>query len=419
MTASGVRSAVGSFTDGPPAAPTTVGGGRSLRRPGLVLAGATSALPLMTFTVTGFSIVCLLVGVCVVRGWTRREFAIPVLFCAAGSAAYLVSTLVNETSLTAINVPAFPAIALYLAGIAVLTRGIDDLVALLAGAAVGTVVFYLAFGTTLTVQAGYADVWKYGLAPSITALVLIVVARGGCGHQRWGCVALVGLAGVSIALNFRSHALICLAAAILVTVDGLRRRPLPLPAKAAFCLVLGMGSSVALTAAARSGLLGTALTEKVDMQAAQQVPAILAGRTEPPLSLTAIAHRPILGWGDANTLPATVFDDAYQLAFRWGFDLSYPLPSLWRSADGVVSLHSILLGSWAEAGIVAAAVSVWLIVCAVTLVSRAHRVTAYAPLLMFLGLQALWDLLFSPWSYNLPLVFALVVAFAVRLRALT
>ncbi len=371
----------------------------------------------MTFTVTGFSLVCFVFAVSAIHQWVRRELALPLLLCLAGSLAYLVSALINETSLSAIDVPAFPAVALYIAGIAVLARDVPDLMALLAGISAGTIAFYLAVGTALTAGGSTADLWKYGLAPSVTALALIAVARRRRAHPAAGCVVLILLASVSIALNFRSHALICLAAALLVTVDTLRGRPLPLAAKAGVVAALGVGSSAALSAAANTGLLGSALTAKVEMQSAQHVPAILAGRTEPPLSITAIAHRPLLGWGDANALSASVFDHAYQLAYRWGFDLSYPLQTLWRTADGAVSLHSILLGSWAEAGVLAALAAAGLVVAAVALVVRAHRLPALAPVMMFLGIQALWDLAFSPWSYNLPAVFAIIVVLAVRLRA--
>jgi hypothetical protein len=163
-----------------------------------------------------------------------------------------------------------------------------------------------------------------------------------------------------------------------------------------------------LQAAAREGLLGTSLREKIEMQSSQDVPVILAGRSEPPLSITAILDKPILGWGSANNISAATYESARSWAIEIGFDSNYPFQYVWKLSDGSLSLHSLVLGSWAEAGILGVLLPLWLVWACGFLIFSARLGGRWAPLLIYVGLQGLWDLMFSPWSYNLPIVYAVV-----------
>jgi O-antigen ligase len=360
----------------------------------------------MKFTVTGFSFVCLLLLVIspVGRGTKSR---VPLVLAGLGTVAYLLSSVMNDTSLMEPDVVAFAAFALYFCGVFALTRNLEDLFTVFTGVSLGTCVFYALGGTALTQTGLFAALWKYGLAPPITVGVLyaaIVFSRSRIVPP----LLLMTLAGASVALNYRSHAMICGAALLLVAVDLIRRRPLQFRGKLLLLGAFALGSMWALQAAAHAGLLGTSLREKIEMQSSQDVPVILAGRSEPPLSITAILDRPIFGWGSANNISAGVYEDAREWAIEIGFDSNYPFQYVWKLSDGSLSLHSLVLGSWAEAGILGVLLPLWLVWACGFLIYSATLAGRWSPLLIYLGLQGLWDLFFSPWSYNLPIVYAVI-----------
>ena len=135
---------------------------------------------------------------------------------------------------------------------------------------------------------------------------------------------------------------------------------------------------------------------------------ILAGRTESPLSIAAILDRPWFGWGTADNLSAEVFEHGRSIAIAWGFDPTLPIETSWYLRNGAVSLHSVLLTAWAEGGVIAALLPLGLLLAAVGIVWNASRYGRWAPLAVYLSIQAVWDLLFSPTSYNLLPDFALL-----------
>ncbi|WP_245866095.1 hypothetical protein [Rhodococcoides kyotonense] len=389
---------------------------RMPERAGLFALGATSALPLMNFTVTGFSFVCAAVAVAYFMPTNRRRTGLPLLFAGLGTAAYLLSAWTNDTGVFAPNVVAFAAFALYFCGITVLARDIQRIATVMVGIAFGSTVFFVLIGTMLTATGMLVDLWKYGIAPAATVFVLYLAAAR---STRWTVVTLllVALGGASLVLNFRSHALVCFGVALLLVLSHYRGGRLSVRARVAVVAMFGVVFSWALEYAAREGMLGQALRDKVLMQSNGNVPMLLAGRTEPPLSITAIVERPWLGWGDADNISHAVYTQAQHAAMNLGFERSFPFEYAWKLPNGSISLHSILLGSWAEAGIVAVLLPLWLLWACYRLVFASEVAGPWTPLLMYLGLQGAWDIMFSPWSYNLPAVFAVLACSCVALRS--
>ncbi|MBY6686558.1 MULTISPECIES: hypothetical protein [unclassified Rhodococcus (in: high G+C Gram-positive bacteria)] len=379
----------------------------------LIMLGSTAVWPLVNISATGFSVVCIAIsGMYLMRWPTPRSF-VPIVLVGLGSVGYAVSAAVNGTSPTNQTMLVFPAVALYIVGISVLASSLDEILALLAGISLGTVGFYVVLGTDLTTGGSLADIWKYGLAPPMTVLFLYVIASKTV-RPWWSVLALTGLAGASVLLNYRSHALICVLAAVVVLCRG-RRGPMSRVRTAVALAVAGIAFSVVITSLGANGTLGSKLQEKVELQATAHVSPLLAGRTEPPLSLTAIAARPLLGWGNADRIDSTTFAAARRFASELGFARSYPIEYLWRLPNGSVSLHSIILGSWAEGGVLAVLFPVWLLFAAVLLASGPLEAGRWMPLVITVGFQSAWDLAFSPWSYNLAAVCAVVACLAVRL----
>jgi hypothetical protein len=83
---------------------------------------------------------------------------------------------------------------------------------------------------------------------------------------------------------------------------------------------------------ARAGLFGPALQRKTIEQEATNLPVLLAGRTEPPMTITAIMQRPLLGWGSAEKMPPDSYAQAEHLAVRMGYAPTFPFDIYWPFA---------------------------------------------------------------------------------------
>lgn len=370
--------------------------------------GLTSGLHLMQYAVTGLSVVCLLLVPAFLMMTHRGADLLPLLLGVAGWISFLISALVNETSLLWPNTLGAGAFSLYLIGLTVLTGRSVDLIAWVLGAiGVGTTYFFLSRGIELTQTGNFLFLWKYGVAPPVTVVLVFGMVLAGVRLRVQAAVLLVlGLS--SLALNFRSHALVCLlAGAALVTqaVFGDRiKRGWQFAGVLGFGLVFGN----VMPALARTGIFGPALQAKTLEQDTAHLPILLAGRTEPPMSIQAILEHPLLGWGSALRLTPDFYARAEHLALRWGYESSFPFEGYWRLPPNDYSFHSILLGSWAEGGLLAALLPAWLLVACLGLVWNFTRYGRWAPLVIVVGLQTFWDLLYNPWMYNAPAVYACV-----------
>lgn len=385
---------------------------RVLARVLLFAAGATSGIQLANFTVTGLSLICLLLAPAFLLMDHRGVDLVPIVLALVGSLSFLASCAVNHVSLLWPNATAFPAMLIYLVGLAVLTaRSIDAIATVLAGIATGTVVFFLVQGIELTRTGSIPDLWKYGIAHSVTILLLFVMTRIRVRPPVQGAVLVVlGLA--SLGLNFRSHALVCLVAGVTICtrhVIGARiARGWQFLGIGVFALVFAHVMPIA----ARAGLFGAALQQKTQEQDATNLPLLLAGRTELPMNITAILERPFLGWGSAFNLTPDLYTQAEHLAIRMGFDPAFPFDLYWRLPPSDYSAtHSILLGSWVEGGVLAVLLPLWLLAVCLGVVWNSARFGRWAPLVLTVAFQGIWDLLYAPWTYNMIAEFACIALF--------
>jgi len=72
------------------------------------------------------------------------------------------------------------------------------------------------------------------------------------------------------------------------------------------------------------------------------------------------------------------------------------------------SFHSILLGSWAEGGVLAVLLPMWLLVTCIAVVWNQSRFGVWAPIALTVALQGIWDLLYAPWTYNMVAEYACI-----------
>ena len=166
--------------------------------------------------------------------------------------------------------------------------------------------------------------------------------------------------------------------------------------------MFGLVFAYVMPIAARAGLFGPALQRKIIEQEATNLPMLLAGRTEPPMTITAILERPLLGWGSATNLTPDLYAQAEHLAVRMGFAPTFPFDVYWRlPVSDYSAMHSILLGSWAEGGVLAVLLPAWLLVACLGIVWNYRRFGEWAPLAVTVALQGIWDLIYAPWTYNM------------------
>jgi hypothetical protein len=371
--------------------------------------GAMSSIQIANVTVTALSVVCLLL----VPGWLlmthRGADLIPLVLAAVGWISFLASCLLNDVSVLWPNAVAPAAFGLYLMGLTVLTgRAVDAIAAMLAGLAVGTVVFFLTQGVALTHTGNFLDVWKYGVASAATILMLFALTSTRA--PTWvppAALAVLGLA--SLGLNYRSHALVCVLASATLFINRFLGSRIRRGWQFAGLIGVGLVFAYVMPIAARAGLFGSALLRKTVQQDAVDVPLLLAGRSEPPMTITAISERPLLGWGNALNFTQDMYTQAEHLAIRMGFSPDFPFDAIWRIPPSDYSAtHSILLGSWAEGGVLAVLLPASLLVACIGIFWNFTRLGRWAPLGVTVALQGIWDLLYGPWQYNMIPTFACI-----------
>lgn len=371
--------------------------------------GALSGLQIANVTVTALSIACLMLvpGFLLIRH--RGTDLVPLVFAALGWISYLASGVVNGTSVLWPNSVAPAAFSLYLIGLTVLTdRTVEQIAVVLGGIGAGTVGFFLTQGIELTHTGNFLDVWKYGIAFGATVVLLFCLVKVRVPALATAAVLAV-LGVVSLGLNFRSHALVCLLAAAVLFGNRFLGRRIGQVWQFAAVAVFGLAFAYVMPIAARTGVLGPALQRKTLQVDATHLPLLMAGRTEPPMSLTAIMERPLLGWGSGMNLTPNLYAQAEHLAVRMGYSPTFPFDLYWRLPPSDYSaMHSILLGSWAEGGALAALLPAWLLVACVGVVWHYSRFGSWAPLALTVALQGIWDLLFAPWTYNMVAVYACI-----------
>ncbi|WP_157521429.1 hypothetical protein [Mycobacterium sp. ACS4331] len=403
------------------ATPSTFESRRSTVRQALTVAvlialGLLSAVQLQGFTLTLFAVVCLLVA----PAWllTRPTLGewLPVALALVGFAAFCVSAQMNDLSMVDQRVQQWAAFALYYIGVLILAgRDLLRCCAIYCGVAVGAMIYgVLSGGAPATAYQSTAEMWKYGLGQWVVAVVLFVavIVKTPLPLQ---AVVLMAIAVFSLGQDYRSLATNCFLAGSIVLVGWAAAGRIPRWLQVTSVLAAGAMVYMFLPRLAASGIFGGAIQRKTESQLSEGVPLILAGRTESPLSISAIMERPWFGWASANNISAEVFDHARRLAIAIGFDPTTPLESGWYYANGDVSLHSILFAAWAEGGVFGALLPLGLLVAALTMVWNAPRYGRWAALVTVVSIQAVWDLLFSPWSYGCLTAFAVLgVMFAAR-----
>lgn len=331
-----------------------------------------------------------------------------------GIAALWISASLQNTALPTNAMLSFGAVALFLAAGARITEGSQTAAQLVASVGLGTTLFFTVIGHPST-SGSFEHLWKYGIANAVTPAALFVLLFWQR-TARFATPALILVGCFSIFTGFRSHGLICFVVVILILVKGRSQRAGIHP----FKLVVATGSLIALSVLLPLAISAGIFGQEVRLRSVGQIedggPALLAGRVEPPLSVAAIAAKPLFGWGNANAIDADTLSTASGLAYSLGMAPDDYMP-FWIYSDGTVSLHSIVLSAWVEGGLVAFLMPFLLMLLFARALWSANG--RWLPLVVLVSAQCLWDLLFSPWILNRGVtvaVAAILAAWAIEER---
>jgi hypothetical protein len=241
-------------------------------------------------------------------------------------------------------------------------------------------------------------------------------------------LALLASSGVSLFMQGRSLAGICFAAGLYLAISEILKKKSAIITKWGWKLKLGIGvgallSLVVAVAAfsyvARLGYLGEELKEKSDMQLGRAdrylnksawsplVAPIIGGRTEMIVSTQAIADAPILGHGSW----AKDFKYIELMATMAGITFEQIRAESPEAASfGLIPTHSHFFGAWVDGGLGGAIFwgFVW-VACINGLFQLFVLNIPGKPLLAFVLINSLWDILFSPFDTGRRLLMAFVI----------
>ncbi len=341
--------------------------------------------------------------------------------CAAWLAAQVATDLIRATPF-ADYVRGWAKVAVTMANFAViyalLWHDVRRIALYAAGFAVGGILTYL-FNPNIYAA---GDPWKFGYGYGLTILLVLGVAwLDGCRRQWLAILLMLTAATVNLDRGFRSLAGECFLTAIYLVVQRFARARLRSGSRVSLAgacvayVILGLAGACVLRVygyGARNGFFGYTQWRKYEIEASGKYGVLVGGRIDFLVGLAAAAESPLIGHGSwAKDWRYQSRPDALmaELGYRPGGE-----------ADSwVIPTHSHLVGAWVEAGIVGAAFWLWVLTLPLRVLARLFRHDVpLAPLIAFLALVLVWDILLSPYGadrlFATPFYIALMMFFLER-----
>lgn len=240
------------------------------------------------------------------------------------------------------------------------------------------------------------DPWKFGAGQAVTLLVLLAAERLQPRTRRYAVpVLLFLLAAGHLLTGSRSLAVLTVAAGLAAVLAPLGGRRKGRGRVVALVVAVGCGALVlqqVYVTLANEGELGSAQQQKVRFQEGD-FGLLVGGRKDAVFLVAGIAASPLTGWGPGAVAPP----DVKASAVDWLEARHYPVYGYDRLTlvqPPQLYLHSILLGTWATAGVLA--VPFWLLALVLLArgTTRALRRGAVAE--VYVLLVAFWHVWFSP-----------------------
>lgn len=243
------------------------------------------------------------------------------------------------------------------------------------------------------------DPWKYGLALPITILAFLV-ARGRKRDVLPVSVAVVTIAGISIASSYRSWLLVLagllVAAWALNLRYGRERRLYPVGFAATLAVIAMLLAGTFLLSMVQSGALGQSLADRTEQQATVAGNVILGGRPEWAAALAMFADYP---WGYGAGIGPSTHDyitGVQSLAVTPEARASSGIAGYF--SNGIIEFHSVVWNVWSHFGILGIAVvlglAIYMLTALSVLRSPIRLSVRFALAVPLIAVQ--WDLFFSP-----------------------
>jgi hypothetical protein len=237
--------------------------------------------------------------------------------------------------------------------------------------------------------------WKFGFALPVTVIVLALAMRA---RSRWvEVVALLALAGVSALSSARSGAAVLVLVLVVVVWQSMKRPTTSRGAALRTVLLVGalaVGTYFALQTAILDGAMGDEARERTLMQLDTSGSLIAGGRPELGATAALMGAQPA-GFGGGTMPSMHDLQIAKSGMAGLGYDPNNGYVENYLFGAGI-ELHSVVGDLWAWYGLAGFVLAVVLAVFFVSRVAMLATARSASALVLFLGIKAMWDLMFSP-----------------------
>jgi len=253
--------------------------------------------------------------------------------------------------------------------------------------------------------------WKFGVGGPITLLLILFSTTAFINRVRFmPSFILFFLALLNLYMGFRSLAGVCFLAGVYTftqqhfaaNTDVAVKFSLPKIAAISLLLIIAIFSFLKLYEyAAENYWLGERARNTLQFQSGD-LGVILGGRSAIYSATMAIVDSPVIGHGSWAKNPHYI--DVMRDLQKFGYTVG-SFTGLYRS--GLIPTHSHFLGGWVEAGIMGAVFWGWvLILTCKTLLLQYNIRDPLNPLIAYIGIGFVWDVLFSPFGAERRLIIA-------------
>jgi len=280
--------------------------------------------------------------------------------------------------------------------------------AYLLGTASAGIASYFLFPSEMS----FSDPWKWHFGPAVMSVIFSALCFFRVRSVWMWAVGLL-LIGVANALfNFRSLAGINVAVGGFILFNSFILR---MPLWFRSCLAVG-GAILILfiySITASTGLLGEQARLKYESQLREGgtfLTVMSGGRSEYRASTKAISDSPIIGFGSWAQRPEYIM---YALDEEKFTSDSYAFKQM--LSNGYIPTHSMLLGTWVDAGIIPGLLwmYLWFFIIRCLLTNRIG-LSEFGPLSAIMAVGLLWSILFSPFGSSNRTAAAFCIVVVVR-----
>ena len=244
--------------------------------------------------------------------------------------------------------------------------------------------------------------WKFGYGDAVTLLIVIAATFAVLRAKTSTAVTLLlAAAALNLYQGFRSLGGECFLTAVFLMMQQVAYIRREQGLRVSFAGAIAGFALLALTGAgflrtyehfARSGMLGEAAQEKYQDESSGRYGVLVGGRTEFVIGLEAALNSPIIGhgswakdWRYSNRVEAFRQDSGYG--------------AIGQSDSWLIPTHSYLVGAWVCTGILGLPFWLWVFSLPIRALARLYSIAEpLTPLIAFLAISLIWDVLFSPFG---------------------